>query len=166
MTLIGVSGWGGGRWRIFAVVATVSLMMRKALARDAQVRGTMRIVMAAFYFAAGVVHLVTPDAFLPIVPEWVPLPRETVLVTGVCEIVGSLALMTARLRRLAGVMLALYAVCVFPANIKHAVEAIHVPPVPDGWWYHAPRLALQPVLVWWALFCADVIDWPFGAKTK
>jgi hypothetical protein len=25
-------------------------------------------------------------------------------------------------------MLAIYAVCVFPANIKHAVESIHVPP--------------------------------------
>jgi uncharacterized membrane protein len=128
------------------------------------VRAAMRAVMAALYLAAGVVHLVAPDAFLPIVPDWVPLPRETVLATGVCEIAGSVALMTRRLRRLAGVMLALYAVCVFPANIKHAVQAIHVPPVPDGWWYHAPRLALQPVLVWWALFCAGVIDWPFAAR--
>jgi uncharacterized membrane protein len=130
------------------------------------VRAAMRAVMAALYLAAGVVHLVAPDAFLPIVPDWVPLPRETVLATGLCEIAGSVALMTRRLRRLAGVMLALYAVCVFPANIKHAVQAIHVPPVPDGWWYHAPRLALQPVLVWWALFCVNVIDWPFAAKPK
>jgi len=30
-----------------------------------------------------------------------------------------------------------------------------------GWGYHAPRLALQPVLVWWALFCAGVVDWPW-----
>jgi uncharacterized membrane protein len=91
------------------------------------------------------VHLVAPDGFLPIVPDWVPRPRETVLVTGLCEIAGSIALLTRRLRRFAGVMLALYAVCVFPTNIKHAVDGIHVPPVPDGWWYHGPRLALQPV---------------------
>jgi uncharacterized membrane protein len=132
----------------------------------AAARAIMRAVMAAFYLAAGIVHLVAPDAFLPIVPDWVPLPRETVLATGLCEIAGSVALMTRRLRRLAGVMLALYAVCVFPANIKHAVEGLHVPPVPDGWWYHGPRLALQPALVWWALFCAGVIDWPFAARPK
>jgi uncharacterized membrane protein len=132
----------------------------------ATARAVMRAVLAAFYLVAGVVHLAAPDAFLPIVPDWVPFPREIVLVTGMCEIAGSLALMTRRLRRLAGVMLALYAVCVFPANIKHALEGIHVPPVPDGWWYHAPRLALQPVLVWWALFCAGVIDWPFAARPK
>jgi len=55
-------------------------------------------------------------------------------------------------------------VCVFPANIKHAFEGIVVPPVSDSWWYHGPRLALQPVLVWLALFSSGVIDWPFGKR--
>jgi uncharacterized membrane protein len=32
--------------------------------------------MAAFYLAAGVVHLPAPDRFLPIVPDFVPMPRE------------------------------------------------------------------------------------------
>ena len=120
----------------------------------------MRLAMAAFYLGAGIAHLWIPDKFLPIVPEWVPFPREVILVTGLCEIAGSVALMSRRLRRIAGVLLALYAVCVFPANLKHAFQGIHLPPVPDSWWYHGPRLLLQPVLVWWALFCAGVVDWP------
>jgi hypothetical protein len=33
-----------------------------------------------------------------------------------------------------------------------------------SWLYHGPRLAFQPVLMWWALFCAGVIDWPFRAR--
>jgi uncharacterized membrane protein len=143
-----------------------AIKMTKGSTSLAAVRAVMGAAMAAFYLAAGIVHLVVPEAFLPIVPGWVPLPHEIVLATGVCEIAGSVALMTRPLRRLAGVMLALYAVCVFPANIKHAVQAIHLPPVPDGWWYHAPRLALQPVLVWWALFCAGVIDWPVATRSK
>ena len=122
----------------------------------------MRAVLGCFYLAAGIVHITMPDKFLPIVPGWVPFPHDVVLVTGVCEIAGAVALQTVRLRRLAGIMLALYAVCVFPANIKHAIEGIELPPVPNSWWYHGPRLALQPVLVWWALFCSDVINWPFG----
>jgi uncharacterized membrane protein len=127
-------------------------------------RTAMRWAMVAFYLTAGIVHLLAPDRFLPIVPDFVPWPREVVLATGVCEIAGSLALLTRRLRGLAGVMLALYAVCVFPANIKHAIDGIHLPPVPDSWWYHALRLLMQPVLVWWALFCSGVIDWP-GRET-
>jgi uncharacterized membrane protein len=121
--------------------------------------------MAVFYLTAGIVHLLAPERFLPIVPDFVPWPREMVLATGVCEIAGSLALLTRRLRRLAGVMLAFYAVCVFPANIKHAIDGIHLPPLPDSWWYHGPRLLMQPVLVWWALFCAGVTDWPGREKT-
>jgi uncharacterized membrane protein len=120
----------------------------------------MRWVLAAFYMLAGVLHLAIPDKFLLIVPDGVPLPHEMVLLTGLCEIAGSVALLFRRTARLAGIMLALYAVCVFPAIIKHAVEGIHVPGLPDSWWYHGPRLALQSVFVWWALFCAGAIDWP------
>ena len=129
-------------------------------------RFVMRWIMATFYLLAGIAHLTLTDKFLLIVPDWVPFPRAVVLLTGICELAGSIALAGTRLRRLAGIMLALYAVCVFPANVKHAIDGIHLPPAPDSWLYHGPRLAFQPVLVWWALFCAGVIDWPFRAKAR
>jgi len=124
----------------------------------------MRWLMAVFYVIAGIGHLMRPEAFLPIVPDWVPFARQVILLTGLCELAGAMALLTPRLRKLAGIMLALYALCVWPANIKHAVEGINVPPIPDTWWYHGPRLALQPVLIWWALFCSGAIDWPGRPK--
>jgi uncharacterized membrane protein len=129
-----------------------------------RLRRWMRRAMSTFYCVAGVIHLRAPDAFLPIVPDWVPMPREVVLFTGACEIVGAFALLTRSLRWWAGVMLALYAVCVFPANIKHAIDSVRLPQLPTSWWYHAPRLALQPVLVWWALFCGQVVSWPFRRR--
>jgi uncharacterized membrane protein len=127
-------------------------------------RRVMRWIMAGFYMLAGILHLTNPGTFLPITPDWVPFPREVILVTGICEIAGAIALLTKRLRWIAGLMLALYAVCVFPANLKHAVEGVQLSPVPDSWWYHGPRLVLQPVLAWWALFSAGVIDWPAHAR--
>jgi len=128
-------------------------------------RTIMRWIMAAFYAMAVVGHLLRPEPFLPIVPGWVPFPREMILLTGLCELAGAAALLTTRLRALAGIMLALYALCVWPANIKHALDHIVLPPIPDTWWYHGPRLAFQPVLIWWALFCANVIDWPWRRTT-
>jgi uncharacterized membrane protein len=127
-------------------------------------RLVMRWIMTSFYLLAGIAHFTLTDKFLLIVPERVPFPRAVVLLTGICEIAGGIALAGTRLRWWAGIMLALYAVCVFPANIKHAIDGIHLPPAPDSWLYHGPRLAFQPVLVWWALFCAGVIDWPFRAR--
>jgi uncharacterized membrane protein len=124
------------------------------------IRRILRFLLAAIYLVAGIAHLWVPGKFLTITPDWVPAPHAVILGTGLCEIVGALALLTPRWRRLAGIMLALYAVCVFPANIKHALDATAVWPPPPSWWYHAPRLAFQPVFVWWALFCAGVIDSP------
>src|SRR5437879_981364 len=134
---------------------------RQETMRQETARSVMRWIMAAFYAVAGVGHVLQPDAFLPIVPDWVPFSREVILLTGLCELAGAAALLTTRLRAIAGIMLALYALCVWPANIKHALDHIVLPPIPDTWWYHGPRLAFQPVLIWWALFCAGVIDWPW-----
>ena len=57
--------------------------------------------------------------------------------------------------------MAVYALCVWPANFKHAIDGIDLPYVTSSWLYHGPRLALQPVIIWWALYCANVIDWPW-----
>ena len=124
-------------------------------------RRIMRWIMAIFYLAAGIVHLRAPEAFMPIMPAWVPSPHFVILATGLCEIAGATGLLLSSFRWWAGVMLALYAVCVFPANIKHAFDHVTVAGMQLNWWYHGPRLALQPVLVWWALFSACVIDWPW-----
>jgi uncharacterized membrane protein len=53
---------------------------------------------------------------------------------------------------------------VFPANIKHAVYGVQVAGLPSSWWYHSPRLALQPVLVWWALWCSGAVEWPWRRR--
>ena len=115
---------------------------------------------------AGTLHLVLPEAFLLITPDWVPFPRLVILGTGLCEIAGAAGLLTKNWRRAAGIGLTLYAICVFPANIKHALTAIGDPPSPPGWWYHGPRLLFQPVLVWWALFAGEVVRWPFNRRVR
>jgi uncharacterized membrane protein len=129
--------------------------------RRQSLRSGLRWVLALVYVTVGVIHLRSPDAFLPIMPTWVPSPRSVVLATGVCEIVGAAALMVPRLRWFAGVALAAYAIAVFPANIKHAIEGVELGGTALGWGYHAPRLAFQPVFVWWALFAGAAIDWPW-----
>ena len=127
-------------------------------------RGVMRIVMSAFFAAGFVLHLLATDKLVAITPDWVPYPREVVLITGMIEFAGAVALLVPKLRRATGIALAIYVIAVWPANFKHAFAHIVTPPIPDSWWYHAPRLALQPVIAWWALFSTRVIDWPFRSR--
>jgi uncharacterized membrane protein len=134
---------------------------------SATIRAVMRWILATFYATAGAAHLWAPHKLLAITPSWVPFAREVILITGLCELAGAVALVTKPLRRSAGLALAAYAICVWPANFKHAIDGVDLPFVASSWLYHGPRLLFQPVLVWWALYCADIIDWPWRrAGTK
>jgi len=124
-------------------------------------RSRTRLLIAAIYAPFGLLHILHSHGFLAIMPPVIPFPREIVIVTGVCEIVGAVGLLIPRTQRLAGLMLGLYAVCVWPANLYHAFSGATVPPLPSSWWYHGPRLLLQPVFIWAPLWAADMIRWPF-----
>ena len=126
----------------------------------------LRWLLAAAYFGFGLFHLASPASFLPIMPPLIPFPREVVLFTGVCELAGAVGLLLPSTRWWAGVMLALYAVCVYPANLYHAFSGVYVPHLSSSWWYHGPRLSAQPVLVWWALYAGGETDWPFRRRTR
>src|SRR6195952_3322351 len=129
-------------------------------------RAVMRWILATVYSGAAVGHLFLPEKLLSITPSWVPFAPQVIFLTGVFEIAASMALVTRPLRWWAGVTMALYALCVWPANFKHAIDGVHIPYLANSWLYHGPRLAFQPVIIWWALYCAEVIDWPWRQSDK
>lgn len=131
--------------------------MSEPVTPDSITRRVLRLLLVAFYAAAGWLHLRSPDAFLLIVPPWVPEPRATVLLTGIAELAGAAGLLWPRTRRAAGWGLAAYALCVWPANLHHALAGIAVPGLPTSWWYHGPRLAAQPLIIAWALYAGGII---------
>ena len=118
-------------------------------------------VLATAFALAGVAHLTRPSGFVAITPGWVPAPAIVVALTGVAELAGAAGLLIRPLRRAAGIGLALYALCVWPANFNHALNDIPLGGTHLSWWYHGPRLALQPLLIWWPLWASGVIDWPW-----
>ena len=118
------------------------------------VRIAVRALLALAYGYAGWRHLVTPAPFLAITPPWVPRPELIVAATGIAEIAGAVGLMIPATRKAAGWGLALYALCVWPANFHHALAHIAIGGETLSWWYHGPRLAAQPLIIWWALWAS------------
>ena len=126
------------------------------------------MILALLYLVAAWFHLTTPGPFLRIMPAFVPRPELVVLLTGLAEAAGAVALVqpwSRELRRAGGVGLALYALCVWPANVNHfALDMAR----PDGGWglaYHLPRMVAQPLLIWLALWTSGVTDWPWRRRT-
>ena len=129
-----------------------------------KIRTALRWFLVVLYLVAGVAHLRAPGLFVRITPAWVPDAPLVIQITGLCELAGALALaqgLSPWLRRTAGIAFAAYAVCVYPANINHMLMDLARPDHGWGLAYHLPRLAMQPVLVWLALWTSGVIEWPW-----
>ncbi|WP_326838498.1 DoxX family protein [Parasphingorhabdus litoris] len=135
------------------------------------VRRFFRFLLTAFYLIAGIAHIQSPAGFMAITPDWVPFPQQVVFLTGIAEIAGAIGLLipprlVPHIRYAAGIGLALYALCVYPANINHAVNNIAIGGETASWAYHGPRLLFQPVFIWWALIAGGVTNWPFRHRSS
>jgi uncharacterized membrane protein len=125
-------------------------------------------VLAVFYAVAGYAHIASPDGFLAIMPDWAPFPRAVVLWTGVAEILGAAGLVQPwwpQLRKAAGIGLALYALCVWPANINHFAMDMAREDGGLGLAYHVPRMIAQPIVIWLALWVSGATHWPLRPRS-
>jgi uncharacterized membrane protein len=109
-------------------------------------------LLAAFFAFAGTMHFVIPRSYEAIMPPSLPRHREAVIVSGVAEIVGGLAVIPRRSRRFARWWLLALLVAVFPANVHMAVDpeqvkGLDLQRVPrSALW---ARLPLQPLAMLW-----------------
>ncbi|MGN6160716.1 MAG: DoxX family protein, partial [Marmoricola sp.] len=88
-----------------------------ALTRGAQ-------VVAGAFVASGIVHLVKPEVFKPLMPAWVPAHREVIIGSGVLELACAAGLALPRTRRTAALASAALLVGVYPGNLKMAADAL------------------------------------------
>ena len=106
--------------------------------------------MAVVMVVAGALHFVATDAYVAIMPSYLPLHRELVQISGAFEILGGIGLLIPRLRAAAGIGLIVLYVAVLPANINMAIHDIQPTSVriaPVLLW---ARIPLQLVLIAWA----------------
>lgn len=108
--------------------------------------------LALLLGGSGVLHLVKPQLYEPLVPRRLGAARFWVLGSGLAEILCAAGLLTPRTRRGAGLASAALLVVVFPGNIKHAVSAVSSSRA--SWGLRVGTLLRLPVqlpLVAWAL---------------
>jgi uncharacterized membrane protein len=106
-----------------------------------------RFGTALFWVAAGVMHFVIPRQYEAIVPPRIARwKKEIVVVSGVAEIAGGLAVLPERTRRGARWWLLATLAAVYPANIHMAVNSKDFPKIPPAALW--ARLPLQFVCGW------------------
>ena len=114
------------------------------------------LALAAAFIFAGVNHFLNPDFFVAIMPPYLPLHLELVLLSGVFEILGGVAVLVPGVRSLAGWGLILLLLAVFPANLHMALNPELFPDVSSSALYL--RLPLQIVFIAWAYWATRPED--------
>ena len=80
-------------------------------------------LLAGIFAVSGVVHLVKPEVYRPLMPSWVPAHDEVIVGSGVAELVCAAGLLVPAYRRPAGWASAALLLAVFPGNLKMALDS-------------------------------------------
>jgi uncharacterized membrane protein len=105
-------------------------------------------IQAFLYTLAGINHFWHPALYKQIMPHWLPWHDGLIALSGICEILVGLLLLSSVTRSLAAWLIILLLIAVFPANIQMTVDYMHRHD--PHTWLTILRLPLQFVLIWWA----------------
>jgi len=105
-------------------------------------------IMIAFYTVAGLNHFIHPEFYIKIMPPWLPSPKELVFISGVCELLFALLLLSPFTRRIGAWCIILLLIAVFPANIQMMLNYLHENN--KFLWLPISRLPFQILFIWWA----------------
>ena len=112
-----------------------------------QIKTISKYLLAMFMIVAGIMHFATPAFFLKIMPPYLPLHKELVLLSGVFELVPGVLLLVPQTSRLAAWGIVALLIAVFPANLYLYQHQDILPAAPV---IHLLRLPLQGVFILWA----------------
>ena len=116
-----------------------------------------RAAMAAMLIVTGVSHFTNTESMIEMMPDAMPAKRETVYLTGICELLAVIGLIWTKFSRITAILLIIFFVAVLPANIIGSFREVAIGGMDYGPWYLLFRVPLQIFFIWWV--------WYFGLRT-
>lgn len=117
-----------------------------------------RSALALMLVATGIAHFTNTAPMIEMMPEFIPLKREIVYFTGVCELLAVFGLLWDKTAKLTAVMLIIFFVAILPANIAGSLKQVGFGGMETGAPYLLFRIPLQILFIGWAYY--------FGIRLK
>lgn len=115
-------------------------------------------ILGIFFINVGIGHFLDPAWFEPIVPTILGDPTFWVLITGAMEVVLGLGLIIPRTRKYAGLLMALFLVAVYWANLNMWINNVPLEGKTfEGKW-HVLRLIAQVMMIGVALWVGNWLE--------
>ncbi len=135
----------------------IGLILIKLLNKKFNWQLAGRIAMAVMLLFTAIGHFVFVEGMTAMIPDFIPLKRELVYVTGILEITFGLGLLIPKLKIKSGWILILFFITILPANIKASMENINYQTGEldgSGLEYLWFRIPLQVFFIVWVFFTA------------
>ena len=113
------------------------------------------ISLAAVLLVAGITHLISPQIYLPAMPNYLPFHLELVYLTGIIEIILGTGIILKSVYKACSKLTAVYFIAILPAHIHVSLNEVEMFGVssPALLWL---RTVLQTILIYWAYKCGDL----------
>ncbi|MSP19094.1 MAG: hypothetical protein EXR74_05940 [Bdellovibrionales bacterium] len=111
-------------------------------------------LMSLLLWVAGVLHLISPEVFLPAMPSYLPFHLPLIYLTGILELMAAVGLGIKKYRRVTGFSLVAYFIAILPAHFHIAIHSVSLFGITDPvvlW----GRLLFQSVLIYGAYRIAN-----------
>lgn len=120
-----------------------------------RIRGFFRVLMGVLFILAGVNHFISPGAYLPLIPPYLPFPEILNIVSGVLEVLFGSGLMTKAYRKWSAYGIIFLMIAFIPAHIYHIqMDGCVSNKICIPLWAAWIRLVIfQPLLIIWAYYC-------------
>ncbi|WMI65080.1 hypothetical protein RBH94_13560 [Aestuariibaculum sp. YM273] len=138
-------------------VFVVGLFVIKLRTKKTNWKLAGRIAMSAMLMFTAVAHFIFTDGMAKMIPDFFPLKKELVYLTGILEMLFAVGLLIPRTKTIISWTLILFFLTVLPANIKASLEHINYQTGEldgNGIEYLWFRIPLQILFIAWVFFTA------------
>lgn len=111
-----------------------------------------RATLTAMLLVIGVAHFTVTDLMVEMMPEFLPLKKEIVYLTGVFELLAAAGLLIDKSSKITAVLLMIFFVAVLPANIVGSLKQVNLGGMENGAMYLFFRIPLQVFFILWAYY--------------
>lgn len=133
-------------------VFVIALISIKLSTKNFNYQFAGQIAFASMLIFTAIGHFAYTEGMVAMMPNFIPLKREIVLITGIMEIIFAIGLFLPNHKNIIGCALIVFLVMIFPANIKAAIENINFQSVETNGpsqtylWF---RIPLQILFIVW-----------------
>ena len=113
-----------------------------------------RASIAVMLIVTGAAHFTSTNLMIEMMPEFLPMKREIVYFTGVCELLAVIGLLWNKTSKLTAVMLIIFFIVILPANVVGSMKQVQLGGMENGAMYLLFRIPLQIFFILWIYYFA------------